>query len=65
MYKEIINWELDLDKLEDNSIKKFTNAKEGKIPLFKFIKKSYREWLEYETNEIPLSNKLMKKRFFH
>ena len=39
--------------------------KEANSSFFKFIKKSYREWLEYETNEIPLfSNKLMKKKVF-
>ena len=67
LYKEIINWELDLDNLEDNSIQEvlLMQKKEANSSFFKFIKKSYREWLEYETNEIPLlSNKLMKKKVF-
>ena len=46
LYKEIINWELDLDNLEDNSIQEvlLMQKKEANSSFFKFIKKSYREW---------------------
>ncbi len=67
LYKEIINWELDLDNLEDNSIQEvlLMQKKEANSTFFKFIKNNYKEWLEHETNEAPLlSNELMKKKVF-
>ena len=57
IYKDLINWELDLDKLSEESISEvlLMQKKEANTSFFRFIKNNYRLWF----NEMKI-----KDRFF-
>ena len=67
LYKEIINWELDLDNLSDDSIKEvlLMQKKEANKSFFKYIKNEYKSWFLDKTNEAPIfSHQLFLKKIF-
>ncbi|HBF21807.1 MAG TPA: two-component system response regulator, partial [Cryomorphaceae bacterium] len=47
LYKRLVYWELELDKLEDESLNEIllTQKKEANSQFFKFIERNYEDWL--------------------
>jgi len=67
LYREILNWELDLDNLSDDSIKEvlLMQKKEANKSFFKYIKDQYISWFSDNTNNFPIfSNQLFSKKVF-
>ena len=67
VYREIINWELDLDNLSDDSIKEvlLMQKKEANKSFFKYIKDQYISWFSDNANNSPIfSNQLFSKKVF-
>jgi len=67
VYKDIINWELDLDTLNDDSIKEvlLMQKKEANKSFFKYIQDEYISWFSANIHESPLfSNELFSKKVF-
>ncbi len=63
LYKKLIYWELELDKLEDEGLNDILLAqkKEANSQFFKFIQKNYEDWL-HDGDEAPvMSHTLFKK----
>jgi CheY-like chemotaxis protein len=64
VYKEIIRWELELEKSNDNNLKDIllTQKAEANSNFFKFVKDNYQHWIN-DTDSAPLmSNKLMIRK---
>ncbi len=67
LYKEIINWELDLDNLSDESISEvlLMQKKEANKSFFKYIKNQYKSWFLDNSDSSPIfSNQLFSKKVF-
>ena len=65
LYKDIINWELDLDNISNESITELLlmQKKEANQAFFKYIKNEYLSWfIEKNTNSPVLSNNLFSKK---
>ena len=65
LYKDIINWELDLDNISNESISEvlLMQKKEANQSFFKYIKNEYLSWfVENNSNAPVLSNNLFSKK---
>lgn len=63
LYKRLIFWELELDRIEDEGLNEIllTQKKEANSQFFKFIEKNYEDWL-HDGDEAPvMSHTLFKK----
>lgn len=66
VYKKIIFWELELDKLQDKSMLEVLNMQKSDAnnQFFKFIEKNYVNWLNGKTANPPtMSHTLLKNKF--
>ena len=67
VYKDLINWELDLDKLSEESISEvlLMQKKEANTSFFRFIKNNYKLWFNENQNKRPFfSNELLVQKVF-
>ena len=67
VYKDLINWELDLDKLSEESISEvlLMQKKEANTSFFRFIKNNYKLWFNENENKRPFfSNELLVQKVF-
>ncbi|MEQ9261660.1 MAG: bifunctional response regulator/alkaline phosphatase family protein [Owenweeksia sp.] len=63
LYKRLVYWELELDKLEDESLNEIllTQKKEANSQFFKFIERNYEDWLHGDEDAPVMSHTLFKK----
>lgn len=63
LYRKLIYWELQLDKLDDEGLNEIllTQKKEANSQFFKFISKNYEDWLHDEDDAPVMSHTLFKK----
>lgn len=68
LYKDLVYWELELDKLNTSDMKEVFNAQksEANKEFFKFVTKNYKKWIKSEpSDETPvLSHNLMKTKVY-
>ena len=67
LYKELIYWELELDKIEDSGVSEIlANQKEEANTQFaKYIMKNYVDWINGRGNDKPLfSHTILKEKLF-
>ncbi|MDR1345675.1 MAG: PglZ domain-containing protein [Bacteroidales bacterium] len=67
LYKELIRWELDLEKIEDSGVADILhNQKEEANAIFsKYVIKNYKQWLTGESADKPiLSQTVLKDKLF-
>jgi CheY-like chemotaxis protein len=67
VYKRLTRWELELEKSSDSSIQEVLamQKQEANQVFAKFIEKNYIDWINGETNQIPLlSHTLLKEKLF-
>jgi CheY-like chemotaxis protein len=66
LYKKIIYWELEMDKLEDKSMLDVLRMQksDANTQFFKFIEKNYTSWLQGKDTQAPvMSHTLIKNKF--
>ncbi len=63
MYKRLVYWELELDKLEEKSLNEIlqNQKKEANSQFFKFIERNYENWLHIDEGAPVMSHTLFKK----
>lgn len=64
IYKRLVYWELELDKLEDNSMNEvfLMQKAQADVEFCKFVKKKYFDWLNPDAKDKPLmSHNLFKQ----
>jgi len=67
IYKQIVYWELELQKNHDNNIEEVLKMQkhEANIAFSKYIKRNYLSWFNPNNNERPLlSPMIMKKKIY-
>tara|TARA_R110002096_G_scaffold192564_2_gene374226 strand:- start:56130 stop:57683 length:1554 start_codon:yes stop_codon:yes gene_type:complete len=64
LYKRLIYWELELDKLEDEGLNEILLAqkKEANSQFFKFIERNYQDWFEGDEDTPLMSHTIFKER---
>lgn len=64
LYKRLIYWELELDKLEDEGLNEIllTQKKEANSQFFKFIERNYQDWFEGDEDTPLMSHTVFKER---
>ncbi len=67
IYKELVNWELKLDKIEDGGVADILADQkvEANTQFAKFVVKNYQDWLSGKSAEKPLfSHTILKEKLF-
>ncbi|MDR2980321.1 MAG: PglZ domain-containing protein [Bacteroidales bacterium] len=67
LYKELVYWELELEKIEDNGMAAILadQKEEANIQFSKFISRNYLDWIQGKNNEKPLlSHTILKEKLF-
>jgi CheY-like chemotaxis protein len=66
VYKKLIFWELELEKLEDAGMHEILTMQksEANAQFCKFIEKSYLDWIKNQDKAPMLSHQLFKKKIF-
>lgn len=67
IYKELVNWELKLDKIEDSGVADILadQKAEANTQFAKFVVKNYQDWLSGKSAEKPLfSHTILKEKLF-
>ena len=67
LYKELVNWELQIEKIEDSSIAEMLAAQkeEANIQFSKFVQRNYLDWVNGRGVEKPLqSHTVLKEKLF-
>lgn len=67
LYKELVNWELQIENIEDDSISEMLSAQkeEANIQFTKFVQKHYIDWVNGRGDDKPLqSHTVLKERLF-
>ncbi|MBK9283162.1 MAG: PglZ domain-containing protein [Sphingobacteriaceae bacterium] len=68
LYKKIVYWELEMDKLQDKSMLEVLKMQksDANAQFFKFIEKNYVSWLNGKEKDVPtMSHTLVKDKFIH
>jgi CheY-like chemotaxis protein len=63
LYKRLTYWELELDKLEDESLNEILRSQkeEANAQFFRFIQNNYEDWFAYPEDAPVLSHTLVKE----
>lgn len=63
LYKRLVYWELELDKLEDDGLNEILQSqkKEANSQFFKFIEKRYQDWFDDSESAPIMSHTLFKE----
>ncbi|MCX2493637.1 PglZ domain-containing protein [Pedobacter sp. PF22-3] len=66
VYKKIVFWELELEKLDDPQMHEILTMQkqEANTQFTKFIEENYLDWIKNKDNAPLLSNELLKKKAF-
>jgi len=67
IYKKLVYWDLELDKIEDEGMNEILKMqkKEADQQFCKFYENNYKDWLNNKTEDTPLlSHKLMEEKVF-
>lgn len=67
LYRELVNWELQIEKIEDESVASMLMAQkeEANIHFAKFIENNYLDWIHGKSGEKPiLSHTVLKDKMF-
>lgn len=66
LYKRLIYWELELDKIEDDGLNEIllTQKKEANSQFFKFIERNYEDWFHGDDDAPIMSHTLFKERIY-
>jgi CheY-like chemotaxis protein len=66
IYKTLVNWELKLEKADDDSMKEIFNMqkKDANTQFCKYIDRQYKDWLDPNEDAPLLSHNVLKKRVF-
>ena len=67
LYKELVYWELELDKTDDSQISQVLSEQknEANTQFFKFIQKEYAAWINQQNMDKPyLSHTVLKEKLF-
>jgi len=67
LYKELINWELQIEKIEDESVSEMLAAQkeEANVQFAKFVEAHYLDWVNGRGSEKPiLSHTALKDKLF-
>jgi CheY-like chemotaxis protein len=66
VYKKLIYWELELEKLEDAGMHEILTMQksEANMQFCKFVEKNYLNWVKDQSNGPILSHQLFKKKVF-
>ncbi|MDL2309432.1 PglZ domain-containing protein, partial [Bacteroidales bacterium OttesenSCG-928-C03] len=67
LYKELVYWELELEKIEDNGMVGILadQKEEANTQFAKFISRNYLDWIQGKSKEKPLlSHTLLKEKLF-
>lgn len=67
LYKELVYWELELEKLDDNSVSEILadQKEEANTQFAKFVSKNYLEWINGRNSDKPmLSHVVLKEKLF-
>lgn len=67
LYKELVYWELELDKIEDSGVGEMLadQKTEADLQFAKFVIKNYEDWLHGRSSEKPLfSHTILKEKLF-
>ena len=62
LFKRLIYWELELDKLEDESLNEIlaSQKKEANAQFFRFVERNYEDWFEDQDDAPVMSHTLVK-----
>lgn len=67
LYKELVYWELELDKIEDSSVGEilYSQKTEANLQFAKYIIKNYKDWISGKEEDKPLfSHTILKEKLF-
>lgn len=67
LYKELVYWELELDRISDSGVSEIlaNQKEEANIQFAKFISRNYIDWLNGRSDEKPLlSHTVLKEKLF-
>lgn len=67
VYKELVNWELKLEKIEDSGVGEMLadQKEEANAQFSKFVARNYQSWLNGSADEKPLfSHTILKEKLF-
>ncbi|TVQ75851.1 MAG: response regulator, partial [Flavobacteriales bacterium] len=66
MYKKLVYWEMELDKLDDESMKEILSMQknEANVIFAKFIEKNYLDWMQGDEDGPVFSPSIFKKNLF-
>lgn len=66
VYKKLIYWELELEKLQDSGMHEILTLQkaEANVQFSKFIEKNYLDWIKNQDKAPTLSHQLFKKKVF-
>ena len=66
LYKKLVYWELELDKLEDEAFNEIllTQKKEANSQFFRFIERNYEDWLHGDEDAPVMSHTLFKDSIY-
>lgn len=67
LYKDLVNWELKIEKIEDESISEMLSAQkeEANIQFTKFVQANYLNWVNGRGSEKPIqSHTILKDKMF-
>lgn len=62
LFKRLTYWELELDKLEDESLNEILRSQkqEANAQFFRFVQNNYEDWFEYTEDAPVMSHTLVK-----
>src|SRR5690606_20028096 len=62
IYKKLVNWELELENIQDSEMSKILEAQkeEANSSFFKFVERNYRDWLHSNEDKPSLSHTVFK-----
>lgn len=67
LYKELVYWELELDKIDDSSVSEIlsTQKEEANLQFSKYIINNYQDWLTGKNENKPIfSHTILKEKLF-
>lgn len=68
LYKDLVDWELQIEKIEDESIADMLAAQkeEANVQFAKFVQANYLNWINGRGSEKPIqSHTVLKEKLFH
>ena len=67
LYKDLVDWELQIEKIEDESVTEMLSAQkeEANVQFAKFVQRNYLDWVNGRSDDKPLqSHTVLKEKLF-